>query len=142
MLRYVTLGLGGMVLAAGLLSADPAQAEGRRNGQWQRRSSVQWGQRYNRRPTYAWSNGSRANRRDLDRDGIPNYRDWDDDGDRIADRRDRHPLQYDRNRWSQPRNSYRRDFDRDRIPNYRDRDIDGDRVRNSRDRYDRNRFRR
>lgn len=142
MLRYVMLGLGGMTLAAGLLSANPAQAEGRRNGQWQRRSSVRWEPRRETRPPYGRAYGYRANRADLDRDGIPNYRDWDDDGDRIADRRDRHPLQYDRSRWSQPRNSYRRDFDRDRIPNYRDRDIDGDRVRNSRDRHDWNRFRR
>jgi hypothetical protein len=141
MLRYATLGLGGMVLAAGLLTASPARAEGRHSGQWRGRS-VQWQRRYDQRPPFGRAYGYRAGRADLDRDGIPNYRDWDDDGDRIADRRDRHPLQYDRNRRPGSRTGYRRDFDRDRIPNYRNRDIDGDRVRNSRDRYDWNRFRR
>lgn len=88
-----------------------------------------WGyDRYDR----GWSYG--RGRWDLDRDGFPNWRDRDRDGDGIRNRRDRYPYNPLRRRsW---------DIDRDGIRNRRDRDRDGDGRRNGRDRRPRNPLRR
>lgn len=109
--RIVTALGAGLVLSAGLfMAAAPAEA-----------------QRY--RSRYSVS-------QDFDRDGIPNHRDRDIDGDGRLNRYDSND--YSRSYSSRYRSgsSYRvrRDWDRDGVRNRRDRDIDNDGVRNRRDR--------
>lgn len=92
-----------------------------------RASDRNWNRNRSQRVPFGYS-------RDRDRDGRPDYRDNDRDGDGILNSRDRWP-----NRWNRPGTTtlYRSssDMDRDGIPNSRDRDRDGDGRRNERDRY-------
>ena len=71
--------------------------------------------------------GARAATRDLDRDGVPNYRDRNVDGDGALNARDP-DIDGDGHR-----NPHDRDIDGDGRRNARDRDIDGDGARNLRD---------
>ena len=51
---------------------------------------------YQYRPgSYRYTLSAPSRGRDLDRDCVPNYRDWDRDGDRVSNARDRYP----NNRW-------------------------------------------
>jgi thrombospondin type 3 repeat protein len=90
--------------------------------------------------------------RDLDRDGRPNCRDRDKDGDGIRNRFDRHPKRFKQALRDTDRDGLRNRWDWDRdgdgVPNWRDkyprsahrgvRDRDKDGVRNSLDRRPRN----
>jgi len=84
-------------------------------------------------PAWGWQQVQhRHDRGDYDRDGIPNWRDRDDDNDRRPDwldpnDRSRIDWRHSGGRWG--------DLDRDGIRNDRDWDIDGDHVSNRRDRF-------
>jgi hypothetical protein len=122
MLRYLTAGLGVLLLAAGLLVASPAQARHRtRRVRYHTRhpSTVRvyttrvytapYGRAYGYRahnPPYGRAYGYRAHRADRNRDSIPDYL-------------ERSPRVY-RQRVAGWRRSYR-DSDRDGVPDYRDR---------------------
>ncbi|HEU4752826.1 MAG TPA: hypothetical protein VFU47_06930, partial [Armatimonadota bacterium] len=99
-------------LMAGAVAAAPRSAEAApyrrevyRNGHWY----TLRGQRLQYRNGY-WFDARGQRRWDLDRDGIPNYRDRDRDGDGVRNGRDRHPDNY----WRGGR-----DMDRDGIRNSR-----------------------
>src|SRR5687768_9983900 len=71
---------------------------------------------------------ARVGRSDFDRDGIPNRRDPDDDGDGVWDWRDRNDFnaRVGRRGTFRSRYSTRQDFDQDGLPNWRDTDDDND----------------
>jgi hypothetical protein len=125
--------LGAGVLGAGLmLTASPAEARPPSH-------APAWGHRRNHQTRRVYRPVRNPRPWDLDRDGIPNWRDRDIDGDGIRNGRDRRDYRYragsHRYRRGDWVNRYgRRDSDRDGIRNEIDRDVDGDGIRNSRDR--------
>jgi hypothetical protein len=133
-----TVLLGAALLAApAMFGAQQAEARHKKKVVYVAPSSYRSGSTYNRYNNgrgYAYGHN---NRYDFDRDGVPNYRDRDDDNDGVRDSRDRRlgrgtswgrhrsTIVEGRERWA--------DRDRDGIPNYRDRDLDGDGRRNGSD---------
>lgn len=109
MLRYFTVAVAGILLAAGLLAAGPAQARRvTRVVQYRSRRPATvrvYTQRAYSAP-YGRAYGYRARRADRNRDGIPDYM-------------ERSPGVYQQ-RVAGWRRSYR-DSDRDGVPDYRDR---------------------
>jgi hypothetical protein len=139
--RIATVLGAGLVMGLGLLiDAAPASADPPRH-------APAWG--YRRRAVDRYEPRYRYYQ-DYDRDGIPNWRDRDIDGDGRRNRYDDHDFRYrprgEGRRWrvrrdwdgDGVRNRWDRDRDGDGIRNRRDHDRDGDGIRNRRDRHDRN----
>ena len=123
--RLLPLALAATLLAPAGAHAAPAPAEGTAKASPGEGAAPSASSSAKRRA----SRRKRARlRRDLDGDGIPNWRDSDLDGDGIWNKRDRN-IDGDRRR-----NARDPDIDGDRRRNGRDREMDADRIRNSRDR--------
>lgn len=124
------------VIAGALLGAGARDAEAKpkkdKSAKWHSKHH-KWHAKHSGRDYDNRSRTRYGSRSDYDRDGIPNWRDHDDDNDGIRDRYDRR----DRTSW-RSRNA---DWDRDGIPNYRDRDDDNDGRPDWRDSNDRSRVR-